>query len=412
MVTRSVKPGGRTWPYQVMCLRERDPSQSQSLGRRVMGFVRRRSGQALAEMLATGQAESVFDDERPARGPMAVSPDEDDAPDIVAVGAADDRQAGELLKLLKYDNPQATVYVAPPRYPLMRRATAKTTVAPKPPPYWGMDLVSLTSPAIDASGIRIAVVDTGVDQTHPDLQNVIDEYINFTRESPKDLEGHGTHVCGIIAGAGTRPSAMPGVSNARLLVYKGLANRYDATHYYRALRTACRNANIVNLSLGGDSLDPGEAAIVRRAVKRGVLLVAAMGNEFDNGNRTNYPAALPGVIAVGAVDSTLARADFSNTGPHIGLVAPGVDIWSTIPTYRSAIFGTTVNHDYCDGTSMAAPFVTGIVALLAAAKGGAWDGQAIRDSIPVKHCPGQSRHTEALGAGVLYWPGPLNLGSA
>jgi len=364
----------------------------------------------LDELISSGREELVF-----GGAERAVMADTDrvlELPEFVAIGAEDEREARRLLEALQVDQPQATVYVAPPRHVLSRASGARSATAATVDPHWGMTALSLATPSVDASSIAVAVVDTGVDREHPDLKNAIDDYVNFTRDSDKDLDGHGTHVCGIVAATGNPPAGMRGVSNARLLVFKGLGRRYSARNYYRALRAACSQARIVNLSLGGAYHDPGEQTIIDQALSRGVVVVAAMGNEFDNGNADNYPAALPGVIAVGAVDSTFARADFSNTGAHISLVAPGVEIWSTVPTHRSGTFGSKTSYATCDGTSMAAPFVTGTIALLAASSSGVWDPQTLRDKLPVMRCPGQTSRSMDVGAGILHWPGPLNLRTA
>jgi subtilisin family serine protease len=404
------RTSSRDWAYEVVCLRDRDAAAMPRATRSTRAASPRSPTSDLDELIISGRAERVFDGAE--RGAMASANRALDLPEFVAVGAQDEREARDLLQRLQADQPAATVYVAPPRHVLARASGARAAAAAATPTHWGMTALGLANPSIDASGITIAVVDTGVDLEHPDLKDAVDDYVNYTRDPDRDQDGHGTHVCGIVAATGSLPAGMRGVSNARLLVFKGLGKRYSARNYYRALRAACTRARIVNLSLGGAYHDPGEQVIIDQALRRGTLVIAAMGNEFDVGNATNYPAALAGVLAVGAVDSKFAHASFSNTGTHIALVAPGVDIWSTAPTHRSGTFGAKTAYAPCDGTSMAAPFVTGVVALLAASATDAWDAQAIRDKIPLKRCPGQSRKTDKLGAGLLHWPGPLELRTA
>ena len=103
--------------------------------------------------------------------------------------------------------------------------------------------------------------------------------------------------------------------------------------YYRALRYVIGKAQVLNLSLGGEK-DPAEIDVLHDVIAAGVVVVAAMGNEHDEGNPTEYPAAIPEVCAVGATDELDKRAGFSNTGRHIDLMAPGVSILSTTPTFR------------------------------------------------------------------------------
>jgi subtilisin family serine protease len=221
----------------------------------------------------------------------------------------------------------------------------------------------------EADDIVVAVLDSGIDKTHPDLVDAIDSYLNFLpNEDDRDYKGHGTHVAGIIAAEMNNGIGIAGVCAARLMALKALpkrGNRWNAEAYYQALAHPIEaGVRVLNMSLGG-GFDPGERDIIADLLDAGVTVVAAMGNEYEEGNPTSYPAAYPGVIAVGASDEMDRRAAFSCTGAHIALVAPGERIISTTPMYPSE-FAAQVGYDSWPGTSMATPHVAAAAALLLA----------------------------------------------
>lgn len=220
---------------------------------------------------------------------------------------------------------------------------------------------------VEADHVTVAVADSGVDDDHPDLKSVISEYKNFLKgESSRDYFGHGTHVSGIIAARMNNGVGVAGLCAAKLLMMKVLPGRteWDAAAYYRALAYCIGRARVLNLSLGDEAFDPGERDVIADLIDEGIVVVAAMGNEYEEGNPTEYPAALKGVCAVGATDHADRRGGFSNTGKHIALAAPGVAIVSTTPTYS---YGHGArDYDTWDGTSMATPHVSAAAALLIA----------------------------------------------
>jgi subtilisin family serine protease len=218
----------------------------------------------------------------------------------------------------------------------------------------------------EAKEIIVAVLDSGIDAGHPDLDGAIHSYINFlSNEDDRDYKAHGTHVAGIIAAEINNRIGIAGVCAAKIMALKALpkrGNRWNAEAYYRALAYPIGKSRVLNLSIGGGE-DPAERDIIADLIGEGVCVVAAMGNEFEEGNPTSYPAAYPGVIAVGASDEVDRRASFSCTGPHISLVAPGVNIISTVPRYPTEL-AEEVDYDSWPGTSMATPHVAAAVALL------------------------------------------------
>ncbi len=232
---------------------------------------------------------------------------------------------------------------------------------------WGLDalgaerLRALAAPDAPV----VAVVDTGVDGRHQDLTGAVLPGLDLVRpggDGWRDENGHGTHVAGTVAAlVGNGLGGQGVLARARVLpvrVLDGAGEGYTSDIAEGVLYAAEQGADVVNLSLGGPGRDPVLAAAVAHAVRSGVVVVAAMGNEGQEGSPTSYPAALPDVLAVTALDRTRARAPYSSQGGHADLAAPGSDVVSTIPGNRYAS---------ADGTSMAAPHVSAAAAALAAA---------------------------------------------
>ncbi len=279
-------------------------------------------------------------------------------------------------------------YVPPVKYPFISRAASKaakkrprkgrprTTNDPLGSRQWGHGAIRIREARAksgfkEATEIIVAVIDSGIDETHPDLLDSISSYVNFlSNEDDRDYQGHGTHVAGIIAAEINNQIGIAGICAARIMALKALpkkGNPWNAVAYYRALaHPITAGAKVVNLSLGG-GFDEGERDIITDLVDADITVVAAMGNEFEEGNPISYPSAYDNVIAVGATDEVDRRARFSCTGPHISLVAPGVNILSTTPQYPSEL-ASEVLYDSWPGTSMATPHVAAAAALLLAKK--------------------------------------------
>ncbi len=203
--------------------------------------------------------------------------------------------------------------------------------------------------------VRVAIVDTGIDYTHPYLNANISskgyDFINNDYDAYDD-NSHGTHVAGIVL------NVMSGTA-VDLLPVKVLSGSGSGTNLTVAngIRYAADNgADVINLSLGGESYggSHSEDQAISYAISKGATVVVAAGNESSN---TAYccPAHNADAIVVAAVDSGRQRAYFSNYGATVDVAAPGVDIYSSIPNGR---------YDYYSGTSMATPHVSGIAALL------------------------------------------------
>jgi type VII secretion-associated serine protease mycosin len=222
-------------------------------------------------------------------------------------------------------------------------------------------------------GVVVAVLDTGVDHKHPDLKANIVEGWNFVdnNNDTTDLDGHGTHVAGIIAATSNNRVGIAGIApEAKIMPLKVLSESGGAwINLDKAILYAANHgAKIISMSLGGQVttvLSPTVLAAILIAYQKNVTLVAAAGNE--NTSAKSYPAAYPNVIAVSAISQNHTRASFSNYGNYITFAAPGVEILSTMPTYPVTLitqYGISENYDYLTGTSMACPFVSGVVALL------------------------------------------------
>jgi len=214
-------------------------------------------------------------------------------------------------------------------------------------------------------GAHIAVLDTGIDSDHPDLEaNLGEGYAVESCEGDCDYEwdddhDHGTHCAGI-ADAVDNGRGVVGVSTeATLHAVKviGAEGSGSASSVAEGIKWAAdRGHDVVNMSIGGSSGSSVIADAVQYAHDRGVLLVASAGNEGPCSDCVHYPAAYPEVIAVGSVTDDDELSEFSSQGPEVGLVAPGSGI-------RSTVRG---EYDVFSGTSMAAPHVAGAGALLAA----------------------------------------------
>jgi subtilisin family serine protease len=215
--------------------------------------------------------------------------------------------------------------------------------------------------ATRGQNVRVAVLDTGIDEAHPDLMDAIDDARDFTRSrfGPIDRNGHGTHTAGTIGARENNVGVIGVAPECRLLIGKVLSDdgAGNSATVAAGIDWACDSgAQIISLSLGSPQPDAVLLAAITRASQKGVFIIAAAGNDGRD-NSVNYPARWRDTIAVGAVDENGQLAPFSSRGPEVDIAAPGENILST-----------WLDRGYAklSGTSMATPFVSGVVALAVA----------------------------------------------
>lgn len=210
------------------------------------------------------------------------------------------------------------------------------------------------------AGVKVGVIDTGIQLDHPDLAANIAGGYNAIRpwKSPNDDNGHGTHVAGTIAAVDNTIGVIGAAPSVSLYAIKVLDRNGSGwlSDVIEGLDWAVANGmQVVNMSLGTSSDVQAMHDAVTNAANAGVLVVAAAGN---SGGSVGYPAAYPEAIAVSAIDNTDTIAYFSSRGPQVDFAAPGVSVYST---YKGSSYATL------SGTSMATPHVAGTAALVWAA---------------------------------------------
>ncbi|MDG4804837.1 S8 family serine peptidase [Micromonospora sp. WMMD980] len=262
-------------------------------------------------------------------------------------------------------------------------------------------------------GVKVAVLDTGVDLTHPDLAGKVAESRNFSEEAnPDDIVGHGTHVASIIAGSGAASGGKyRGVAPDATLLSGKVCEEFGCTEsaILAGMQWAAaeQHATVVNMSLSGwdtPEVDPLEQAVESLTAQTGTLFVAAAGNDGADGS-VGSPASADAALAVGAVDRNDELADFSSRGPRVGdgavkpdITAPGVDIVAARAAHGQ--IGDPVGDRYVSlsGTSMATPHVVGAVALLAQQHPG-WNAGRYKATLMASARPHPEQTAFQQGAG-------------
>lgn len=266
------------------------------------------------------------------------------------------------------------------------------------------------------NGIKVAILDSGINMSHPDLANKVVLQKVFITSSIEDNNGHGTHVAGIISATTNNNYGISGTCpDCKLIIGKVVGdNGIGPTSLTIEGITwaADQGAKVINLSIGTKASAISQTNLknyqdaIAYAMQKGAIIVAAAGNEHSS--EFFYPAALSNVVSVGAITNNEEKADFSNYGSYVKLAAPGKDIYSTLPNHANS--RNTLNYGYVSGTSMAGPMVTGVAALVWATPYGTSPTAVINrlystaDKIPGTGqywTEGRINAAKAVGAGII-----------
>ncbi|MEU7604535.1 type VII secretion-associated serine protease mycosin [Streptomyces sp. NPDC040724] len=257
----------------------------------------------------------------------------------------------------------------------------------------------------NGASVRVAVIDTGVDRVNPQLSGALDTGAGKDFVDPKggdgtsDTIGHGTKVAGLIAARPQQGTGFVGLAPDSTIIpirQNDGQGKGNALSLSQAIDHAVsKGAQVINISQDTDAqltADSELAKSVQKALAANVVVVASAGNDGMSGEkRKTYPAAFPGVLAVGASDRNNERAPFSQPGDFIGVAAPGVDMVSTVPG-----FGQCIDN----GTSFSAPYVAGVAALLRAEHGD-WSAEQIVWQIQNTAERSVNGHDDYVGWGIV-----------
>lgn len=288
----------------------------------------------------------------------------------------------------------------------------------------------------DGAGVTVAVLDTGIDAAHPDLAGRVAAEANFTdSDTADDLQGHGTHVAGILAGSGAASGGDYTGTAPGATLLNGKVLREDGSGTVSGVIAGmewavAQGADVVNMSLGApatDGTDPMSQAVNQLTAEHDVLFVTSAGNDGSGDYTVGTPAAADAVLSVGSVTKSEFLSFSSSRGPRLGdhavkpdITAPGVLITSARADGTSS--GTPVDEHYSQrsGTSMASPHVAGAAAILQQADPGL-DPAKLKAMLSTTAVPhdnydvyqqggGRADVAAALDAPVLATPSPVSLG--
>lgn len=285
-----------------------------------------------------------------------------------------------------------------------RRVNA-TAGDPLAPQQWSDELTPYTPTWVcgRGTGVDIAVVDTGVDRTHPDLAgrtttggSSLGSAAQVTEGSGGvDPHGHGTHVAGIAAATADNGIGIRGVApEARIMPLRVLdssGSGWNADVAAGITWAVDHGAEVINLSLGNTQQSQAVTNAITYADAAGVVVVAAAGNG-GAGALPHYPAADNRTVAVASVDPDGSLSDFSTTGSYVDVAAPGRSILSTVPGG---------GYSYMSGTSMAAPFASGVAALLIANRGSISPEQVLQRFTSTATDAGPAGSDDGYGHGII-----------
>lgn len=276
---------------------------------------------------------------------------------------------------------------------------------------WGVEKIRADEAWLIAKGAAtIAIVDSGIDASHEDLSSKVvkgHDYVDDD-EDPNDEQGHGTHVAGIAAAVSNNGKGVAGVAwDSKILIIRQADKNGKATvaNLAAGIREAAdKGAKVINVSISTKSKGGffGSKGSLEKAVDyahgKGTLVVASAGN--DGATDKKYPAAYANAMAIGSTTNTDTRSGFSNHGSWVTMAAPGSGILSTSPSYdvtMNTTHGLAKNYGSLNGTSQAAPHVSGAAAVLWSVHP-TWSPDQIRQRLvdSAKPLPGQD-----LGAGRL-----------
>lgn len=267
-------------------------------------------------------------------------------------------------------------------------------------------------------GVRVAVIDTGLDMSHEDLAANAEAGKNFVGDvdgAPHntDNQTHGTHVAGIIAADDNGKGGIGIAPDAKISGYCVFPadNGADSADVMRAITAAAQDGyDIINMSLGSPNYDAQYEKVVKDAYEKGVAIFASSGNDDTNGN--NYPAAYASTISVGAVNENSTRASFSCYGNTVTLSFPGVQIYSTTNAGFVEDGYTYGKYDYMSGTSQASPAAAGTAAVILSAREDIRNKQGksrVDALLSAMKSSTTKCTTSGMGAGTTYLPGVLKL---